>query len=101
MDSMERGDMRFSDDSHLGQEDFSGDGPVELIVGEHAQRMYDLCSPMSFHPTLPVLPWTGECLHGFGHGAFMFAVESLAAAKKTLSVIEVLDSCGLVSNTNT
>jgi len=34
-------------------------------------------------------PWVDECHHGYGHGAFMFAVESLARANKPITVEEV------------
>lgn len=90
MDALERGDMIFSDAARVDPADYSGDGPVELLVDDSVKDIYDLCSPVQKYPSLPTRPWTGECLHGFGHGAFMFAVESLAAAHKPISVIEVL-----------
>jgi hypothetical protein len=92
MDSLERGDMYFSDDPRAKIDDYYSQGPLKLLVGDSVENMYKLCSPTQASFSTPTRSWTDECLHGFGHGAFMFAVESLATAQKPLSVVEVLNT---------
>jgi len=93
MDALERGDMYFSDDPRAKVDEYYSHGPVKLLVGDTVENMYNLCSPAQESFSSPSRTWTDECLHGFGHGAFMFALESLAAAQKPLSVVEVPRTC--------
>jgi hypothetical protein len=92
MFSYRRGEIRFSDHNALSEA--SGNGSVQLFVDPRFESsMNHLCPTSLFVGQEPMPPWVSECLHGFGHGAFIAAVESLADAKKPVSFDEVVKLC--------
>jgi hypothetical protein len=75
------GVLRFSD--YL-EEEIGFRGRLEVITTDAIDQVASLC-PLAVNEL-----WRSECHHGFGHGAMMYAVESMALAGKPLNIAHAM-----------
>ena len=80
-DACRKGDLRFKEN----------DDSLDVVLQPGFHFTQHLCpsSQSSVESGAVNPPWIAECHHGFGHGAFMYAVESLAAEEKVVTVSDV------------